>query len=159
MNGTSRQGWRSWKLILTDFLFNMEIVKFLYSASEYLIKKKIRYFCILSLSSHLVQSGQEWKCINITQRSKPPSLLLFTSPSLSLPSASIPGNTSLLTAVTVCVCVWPCVRASLVEVSTGCRHPNRNLIQRCMMLFLNRRLCATCFSDIYESCCLSPPYI
>ena len=76
------------------------------------------------------------------------SLLLFTSPSPPLPSASIAGNSVMSDWV------WLCVRTScLVEVWTGCLHPNRNLILRCMKLFLNSRLYATCFGNIYELWC------
>ena len=81
------------------------------------------------------------------------SLLLFTSPSPPLPSTSIVRNASVCQeadyrSVRVYVCGCASAPVALQRFSTGCRHPNRNLIWRRVKLFLNYRLHDTCLTGI-----------
>lgn len=78
------------------------------------------------------------------------SLLLFTSSS----SSSILFNSRKYLCVEYQAWAWlaVCSPVALLRFRQDALHPNRNLIQRRMKLFLHHRLCATCFANISESC-------
>jgi len=77
------------------------------------------------------------------------SLLLFTSS-----SSSILFNSRKYLCVEYQAWAWlaVCSPVALLRFRQDALHPNRNLIQRRMKLFLHHRLCATCFANISESC-------